>query len=413
MRRLRDNLKTNLLVGLLLLVIMPSQAKDRLNDYLSKGQYEEGIAYYTKKVKRKRPKPQYTFALGFLHFIDGVENLMQGFYKYGLNSETGQQLSIPFLRLPVPPNPKPEKVTGDQVRRLLDEFYRKMALVDSVLGTISNKKFKTKVNLGYIRMDYDANGKIEQEEYFHVVYTFYNRNAQKFFKKEIPFPIQFDNGDAYWLRGYANLLMGLVDFFLTFDGSPIFEYGGHMFFKNADTPYQKLINSELENSRRNRDSQFLDIIAMIHAFRLKPIAPQRSQRARKHLLKVIELSKKTWKLIEAEKDNDLEWLPNAKQTSVTETKITQEMITGWHEFLEEATLILDGKKLIAHWRIEDKGINLKKFFNNPPVLDPIMIVHGAGIIPYLEKGTFTSKNTWRRLQTIFRGDFIGFAIWIN
>jgi hypothetical protein len=109
----------------------------------------------------------------------------------------------------------------------------------------------------------------------------------------------------------------------------------------------------------------------------------------------------------------MEWLPNAQQTSVTGTKITEAMIKGWHKFLDEAEQILDGKKLIAHWRVEERGINLKKVFDNPPVLDVVLIAHGVGVAPYLETGTFTSKNTWRRLQRIFGGDFFGFAIWIN
>lgn len=393
---------------LLLLTIGSLSAKDRLNDYLTQGKFDEGIAYYSKKVNRKKPRASYVFSLAFLQFIDGIENLTQGFYKFGLNAETGQELGIPFFRIPVPPNPNPERVNGTQVRLLLDNFYQKMALVDSILQKV-NKDFKVKVNLGHIKMDYNADGKVDKEEYFHIVYSYYNRNARKFFKKNAPFPIQFDHADAYWMRGYANLLMGLLDFFLTFDGSSIFKYGGHLFFKNAATPYQKLIKS----MDKSRDSQFIDIIAMIHAFQLKPIQPKRCQRARLRFKKVLELSKETWKLIEKEKDNDLEWLPNPNQQAVTETKISKEMIKGWHEFLEEAEQILDGKKLVTHWRIKDKGINLKKVFDDPPILDAVLLVHGVGVLPYLEEGTFTSKRTWRRLENIFKGDFIGFAIWIN
>lgn len=391
------------------LLATPLQAKDRLNDYLSAGKFDEGIAYYTKKVDRKRPRAAHVFSLALLQFIDGIENLTQGFYKYGLNAETGQDLGVPFFRIPVPVNPNPAKVTGAEVRALLDDFYKSMEQVDNTLQKMNKKGFEVKVNLGHIRMDYNADGKVEEQEYFHVIYSFYNRNATQKLAKGGPFTIQFDHGDAYWLKGYSHLLMGLVDFFLTFDGSPIFKYGGHLFFKKADTPYQKLIKG-LGNQR---DSQFMDIIAMVHAFQLKPIAPQRCQRARQHFKQVLELSRVTWKLINAEKDNEMEWLPNAKQTSVTGTKISEEMIKGWHEFLDEAEQILDGKKLIAHWRIEDQGINLKKVFENPPVLDIVFIAHGVGVFPYLEKGTFTSQRTWRRLSQIFRGDFLGFAVWIN
>jgi hypothetical protein len=33
--------------------------------------------------------------------------------------------------------------------------------------------------------------------------------------------------------------------------------------------------------------------------------------------------------------------------------------------------------------------------------------------PYLEEGPFTTPDVWRRLGTVFGGEFIGFPLWFN
>ena len=139
------------------------------------------------------------------------------------------------------------------------------------------------------------------------------------------------------------------------------------------------------------------------------------QAALKHLEQMITLSRTTWNSIEAETDDDHEWLPNPKQTGVIPgIRITKEMITTWRDFLDEADALLAGKKLIPHWRVDDgRGVNLRKVFTQPTNFDVVMWIHGAAAKPYLEEGTLTRVETWRRFQNIFRGQFIGFAIWFN
>lgn len=40
-------------------------------------------------------------------------------------------------------------------------------------------------------------------------------------------------------------------------------------------------------------------------------------------------------------------------------------------------------------------------------------VQGSAAAPFLEQGELTTPETWQRLERIFQGDFIGFAIWLN
>src|SRR5262249_34072772 len=99
----------------------------------------------------------------------------------------------------------------------------------------------------------------------------------------------------------------------------------------------------------------------------------------------------------------------------TGQKVSAEMIAGWMTFLDEAEAILKGKKLLPFWRgNQDVGVNLRRVFTNPPRnMDLVLWIQGTAAAPYLEKGEMTSNETWRRLERIFHGNFINFAVWIN
>ena len=91
-----------------------------------------------------------------------------------------------------------------------------------------------------------------------------------------------------------------------------------------------------------------------------------------------------------------------------------EMVKGWLEFLDEAKAILKGEKLIPFWRRgPESGVNLKRVFTEPRTFDLVLWVQGTAAVPYLENGVCTSAETWSRFQRIFRGEFIGFALWFN
>jgi hypothetical protein len=94
--------------------------------------------------------------------------------------------------------------------------------------------------------------------------------------------------------------------------------------------------------------------------------------------------------------------------------VTDEMVKGWQEFLAEAEALLQGKTLIPFWRgRETRGVNLRRVFKEPTTFDLILWAQGTAAAPYLEDGPQTSAETWRRLQRVFQGEFIGFALWFN
>lgn len=135
---------------------------------------------------------------------------------------------------------------------------------------------------------------------------------------------------------------------------------------------------------------------------------------RTHLKQTIELSRESWLAIEAETDDDREWIPNPNQTNpfAGVLPVDAERIAAWHEVLIEAEAILDGEKLIPHWRFE-QGVNLRRIFEEPRPFDLVLWITGLAALPYLEDGPVTTPDDWDRLTRAFEGNFGLFAIWVN
>ncbi len=89
--------------------------------------------------------------------------------------------------------------------------------------------------------------------------------------------------------------------------------------------------------------------------------------------------------------------------------------------------LLEGRKLIPFWRDYDqtlfgtrgdvpatgRGVNMKRFFEEPTRFDLVLLVQGTAALPYLEQGDLSRPETWNNLTRVFQGQFFGFAIWFN
>jgi hypothetical protein len=171
--------------------------------------------------------------------------------------------------------------------------------------------------------------------------------------------------------------------------------------------------------------QILDVIAAVHLVNLPLKEPERMESARQHVLEMIRTSRQSWVLIQAETDDDHEWLPNPKQTGVLRIPVTRELIGGWLAVLTEMEDLLEGRKLVPFWRdsaradgkpdelVKVRGINLKRFFAEPRDFDLILLIQGTGALPYLERGPLSRPETWESLNRVFGGQFFGFAVWFN
>jgi hypothetical protein len=217
-----------------------------------------------------------------------------------------------------------------------------------------------------------------------------------------------------WLRGYCHLLSGLLEFALAHDGRELFDRTAHLFFPNPDTPYKSLSSLNADDPNPGFMTEILDVVAFVHLIRLPVVEPKRMQAALTHFEQVFSLSRESWKFILAETDDDHEWLPNPRQQGVLGIPVGQEQIDGWSVFLDEAEALFAGKRLVPFWRGDGtRGINLRKVFTEPQTFDLVLWIQGSAAVPYLEEGPLTRKETWDRLNRIFGGEFVGFALWFN
>ena len=387
--------------------------------YLIEGRLAEGEKVLLAHLKGHPEDDQARFGLGTLQFMQAIEQLGQSLHRYGaLGPKSRLARMVPFVRLPVPPNPQPEPIAYEDVRKMVQAWLDDMQAVEATLAPIKDTNVKLPLHFGLIAIDLNGDGQAGGDETLWRIYSVLN-NGLRLSPEVTPeavqdFVIALDYGDVHWLRGYCRLLSAMGEATLAYDQGDLFGAIAHQLFDNPKTP---AIPEGLFPRREDRpwESEIADAIAGIHLARFPLKEPERMKAAHKHLLEVVRHSRESWKAIEAETDDEHEWIPNSKQTGVIPgVRVTPEIIKGWHEFLDEAEQILAGKKLVPHWRLAvGKGVNLKRVFEEPREFDVVLWVHGAAAVPYIEEGPTTRMETWTRLNGMFGGQFVGFAFWFN
>ncbi|HZN36564.1 MAG TPA: hypothetical protein VFB80_22195 [Pirellulaceae bacterium] len=400
---------------------MPAAAAEAplVEKYLTEGRLAVGEKELQQHLRNHPDDDQARFGLGTLQFLKAVERLGQSLHRYGaLGPQSRLARAIPLVRLPVPQNPKPEPIGYEDSRKMVEQWLADMQAVEQTLAPIKDREVKLPLHFGLIALDLNGDGQAGGDETLWRIYAVLNnglRLSPEFTPEEVQnFVIAFDYGDVHWLRGYCRLLSAIGEMTLAYDQRSVFDAIAHQLF---DNPKGAAIPEELFPRREDRpfESEIADFIAAIHLARFPLKEPQRMQAARKHLLAVVEHSRESWKAIAAETDDDREWIPSSKQKGVIpNVQVSAEMIQGWQSFLGEAEQLLEGKKLVPHWRlVEGRGVNLKRVFDEPREFDLVMWVHGAAAVPYVEAGPTTQLETWTRLNALFGGQFIGFAFWFN
>ena len=384
--------------------------------FLVAGRLSDGQKALAERLKTKPDDDEARFGLGTLQFLGAVERLAQSLYKFGaLGSETRLGQRLPILRIAVPNNPAPEKVTYADVRDILRRFLDDLAIADTTLTGVKDRNVKLPLHFGLIHLDLNGDGRASDDETLWRIYGGLNRGLRR--GAEIQprdaeaFVIGFDYADVQWLRGYCHLLSSLCEVALAYDQQSLFDAIGRQIFAKAQSP---ALPEALLKHDMNMD-EIADAIAAIHLAHYPLKEPARMKSALAHLQQVVQCSRENWKAIQAETDDDREWIPSSTQTGVIRgVRIAPEMIAGWQDFLNEADRLLAGKKLAPHWRFNAQhGINLRRVFEEPREFDLVLWAHGAAAVPYTEEGEVSDPQTWMRLQQVFQGQFIGFAFWFN
>ncbi len=373
------------------------KAKPPMESYMYTGQLAKGEETLNRYLASNPKDDQARFELGIVTFVRAVERLAQSIYKLG--PVTRSQF-IPFLTLPVPENKKPESVTYEKFRSLISTFGKDMQRVIDIIDPVKNPSVSVPLFVGRIKLDIDSNKSFSDWETMWVLYSQANRNAGVTRENAESFSVVLDNADVYWLEGYCHLLSALTDALLCYDFKKLFEFAAPYAFARADFDEGDLSDEEYLN----------DILT------LEVIDKQRKRKVAEDILSCFDSSRRCFEAAGLETDDNREWIPNPKQTSVIPgASVSAEMVSYWKMFLSEAESVVLGKKLVPLYMKDVNGtvgVNINRMLMDEKPLDiPAMLK--TGTVPWMEKGTLTDYGFWTRLMRVFGGEFIGFAIWFN
>lgn len=352
-------------------------------------------------------------ARGTLRFFAAIEHLGQSLHKHGLEISRQQVLGLPILRMPVPPNPKPEKLTYEGFRKILATFVDDLAAAETDWAQVGDAPVELPLDLAKIRLDLDGDGKASDYETVSVMFSDLRGLGVAEAPPGTPIPADFDTADIYWARGYSNFLGAFSQLLLSNDFSDAFDKTFHMYFPKAGLPLADKLVFDPSMGSSMSNGNIADGISLIHLINWKVVEPERRKDVRVKLLAMAELSRKSWTAARAETDSKREWLPNAKQTHALPLgQVDDVVIDSWLAVVSEFEQVLEGKRLMPHWRF-NQGFNLKKYFDEGKTFDLVLLMAGADAVPYLEDGPVSDQATWDRLQAGFRGNFLGYALWFN
>ena len=393
---------------------------------LDGGRFAEARAVLETHLETHADDHSARLALGVTVFLGGIEEFAQTTYSYGVRN-FGQDfgMMMPLLAVPVRQNPDPQPVSAEDVVSMLERFEEALAEVDGILKPIGDAEAGMPLRIGTVHMDLNGDGELTEDEGLWRFYEALTSRQRRFQPQDDDAPgvqdqakqfvLGLDTADAYWLRGYCQLMSGVVDVVLAYDGTELFNRTAHLFFEKPVTPYPWLQEVVQDDDGGFNEEVIFDFVAALHLINQPLRDAERMPAAHAHFMECIAISRLSWKSILAETDNENEWVPGPAQTGVIGVNLSQEQVDAWLGFLDEAEAILGGEKLLPFWRGNNpkRGINFKRVFTEPTPLDLILWVQGTAAGPYLEEGELTDPGFWRRLNNDFGRNFPGFAFWIN
>ena len=394
-------------VGLALPTAADEAARTETVEALEGGALAAGAESLSAMIATDGENADARFGLGLIRFVQAVEHLSQGLYRYGL--QPPRTFLMPIVRLPVPVNRNPEPVDYDKFRALLLTFVADLRAAEEALAAVpAGSDTKIAVDLFAVRYDADGDGTVDPDERLaEALSVIMDMDPADF---EGAPAVAFDVADSFWLRGYCNVLMALGEFLLAHDWRESFDVSFHVFFPRAHSEFQEAL-APPDDSFLGSEVAIADLISFLH-IRWPVAEPERMAAVRLHLKAMVSLSRENWAAAMAETDDDREWIPSPDQTGAFGTPVTAEQVAAWHDVLDQVDALLDGERLLPHWRFDD-GINLRRVFEEPRPFDLILWITGPSALPYLEDGRVLTGRQWERITRAFEGSFGSYAIWFN
>ncbi|MCU0903543.1 MAG: hypothetical protein MUE83_06665 [Tabrizicola sp.] len=355
------------------------------------------------------------FAIGGLHFLGAVERALQLQWRTGADQVTGNAgdtLGMPFLRLPVPPNPAPEPFQGALITQLFTDIDADMAAARTALATLpAGEDFGLELTFSDLWFDVNLNGAREAEEDALAILgpQLLGWQWQEPDPAAPPLTIRFDAADAAWLTAYTHVMSGLANTILAYDPA------GSIDRVIAARTALKVAQPDPSNYSFDASfGQFLDAFAMLEGAVNQPPDAARAKAAKDHFLAMITENRRFWSLVAAETDNDREWVPNDKQASALGFNLPPGTGDTWLGVLADGEALLQGRLLIPYWRgPEGQGINLGRMFDEPAAISITGWLQGWAAVPYLEQGPVVNPTSLRQFEGLMGGNAGLMMVFLN
>ncbi|MFC4671136.1 hypothetical protein ACFO5X_21480 [Seohaeicola nanhaiensis] len=356
------------------------------------------------------PAPDATqrFALGGVRFLGAIEAALQLRWRLGLS---GRTMDLPVLRLPVAENPTPEPFDPHFVETLAADLLARMEAAGTPLDTITDSDaVALRIDLADLWFDVNMNGARDTGEGV-IEIAAGTVLPRRFNNDQTAAPvIRFDTADAAWLNAYTHMLSTAAELVLAYPpGDAVAEVG-----QAARAMQEVAGDAPPVNALAYMFEDEVDAVAaLLLALRQEPKADH-TRATRAHALETIRLNRLFWARLDAETDNESEWIPNARQTSALGIALPAEVATAWQAVLADAEDLLEGRKLIPYWRLKSgAGLNLKKLLEEPIPVDLVGWAQGKDLLPYAERGTRANAWNWREFTSLMRGESMLYVLLLN
>lgn len=379
---------------------LPAMAEDTTTSGLIR---DKGLAVAETTLDGQPPSNDRDMALTAVRFLRGIEAAYQARWRVG---SIEFYVELPILGTPLIPNPSPEPMRADFVNVLATDTSTAMQKTREGMPD----EGALVLDLNDLWFDMNSNGTRDYGEELLAVMGM--RRGE-----DAPSTIRFDTADLHWLRAYSHLIEGMAQAALAFNPEPVLER--RIAFR-AELERQQATRPADEVSKRTMYSQvqilgpiFDDAAALVQLLRQTPDQP-RVAAAAEHFRQMIAANRTFWSAVDAETDDDREWIPNDRQKAALGFELAPGTGTAWQAVLSDAEAVLEGTKLVPYWRFAPGyGIDLAQWIREPGQIDVMDWMQGSGTLPYAKEGETVNSDNWERFASMLGGDAFLYMVLLN